>query len=77
VVDEYEITRITSGSARGADLLAERYAQGKGVSFFICKPDYNNFGRSAPLVRNQQIVDAADQIVAFRDGKSRGTAHSL
>jgi len=28
-------------------------------------------------VRNYQIVDAAEQVVAFWDGKSRGTAHSL
>ena len=77
VLDKYDITRIISGGARGADLLAEQYAQRKGLPSLVFKPDYDKFGRSAPLVRNQQIVDAAEQIIAFWDGKSRGTAHSL
>lgn len=72
-----QITRIISGGARGADLLAEQYAKGKGISSLIFKPAYHKFGRSAPMVRNQQLVDAADLIIAFWDGKSRGTARSL
>jgi hypothetical protein len=42
---EYEITRIVSGGARGADLLAERYAQKKGLPSLIFKADYDKLGR--------------------------------
>jgi hypothetical protein len=77
VLDEYQITRIISGGAKGADLMAERYAQGKGLPTLILNPEYGKFGKGAPFMRNHQIVDAAEQIVAFWDGESRGTAHSL
>ena len=36
-------------------------------------PDYARYGRAAPLRRNVQIVAYADLVLAFWDGKSRGT----
>ena len=36
-------------------------------------PEYERYGRAAPIVRNKQIVDYADKIVAFWDGSSKGT----
>ena len=36
-------------------------------------PEYERYGRGAPIVRNKQIVDYADEVVAFWDGKSKGT----
>lgn len=34
-------------------------------------------GRFAPLVRNSEIVGYADLVLAFWDGRSRGTADTL
>ena len=41
------------------------------------KPDYIKYGQRAPLVRNRWIVEGADQVLAFWDGKSRGTMHTV
>ena len=70
-------TAIISGGARGIDTLAERWADEKGMPKLILRPDYEEYGRNAPLVRNKAIVDAADMVVAVWDGKSRGTAHAV
>ena len=36
-------------------------------------PEYERYGRSAPLKRNLQIIDYADEVIAFWDGMSHGT----
>lgn len=68
---------IVSGGAKGIDQIAEDYADRKGIEKLIIKPNYQKFGRGAPLVRNKEIVENADLILAFWDGKSRGTMHSV
>ena len=64
---------IVSGGARGADTLAARFAKENGIKLFEFLPDYEKYGRSAPIVRNRSIVDNADCVLAFWDGKSHGT----
>ena len=75
-IDKYipvECKEIVSGGARGIDKCAEEYAKKKGLILTVFLPDYNKFGRGAPIVRNKQIVDYADKVIAFWDGSSRGT----
>jgi len=64
---------IISGGARGADALAKKFADVSGLSYEEYLADWNAYGMSAGPRRNAQIVKAADIIVAFWDGKSRGT----
>ena len=35
--------------------------------------EYKRFGKGAPLKRNLQIIEYADMVLAFWDGKSHGT----
>ena len=69
----FECKEIVSGGARGIDKCAESYAKEKGLRVTLFLPDYERYGRGAPIVRNKQIVDYADVIIAFWDGSSRGT----
>lgn len=64
---------IVSGGARGVDTCAANYARDMGLRLTVFRPDYDRYGRSAPLVRNREIVDYADTVIAFWDGASRGT----
>ncbi len=68
-----ECDEIVSGGARGVDTLAAEYARAHGLKLTEFLPDYNSFGRVAPLVRNKEIVNYSDAVIAFWDGKSRGT----
>ncbi len=70
-------TEIITGGAKGVDTLAERYARENGIPFCVLKPEYRLLGAVAPLVRNEQIVDRADMVVAIWDGVSRGTRHAI
>ncbi len=64
---------IVSGGAVGIDTCAEEYARANSLKFTVFLPEYERYGRAAPIVRNKQIVDYADKIFAFWDGKSKGT----
>ena len=64
---------IISGGAKGVDACAAAYAEATGLHMTVFLPEYSRYGRAAPIVRNQRIVEAADKIVAFWDGSSKGT----
>ena len=64
---------IISGGARGADSLAQKYAKENGLAILIFYPDYQRYGKRAPLVRNNKIAKECDLLIAFPTSKSRGT----
>lgn len=68
-----EATEIISGGAVGVDFCAAEYAKNKGLAFTEFLPQYEKYGRAAPIVRNKEIVNHADKIVVFWNGYSKGT----
>lgn len=70
-------TCIVSGGAAGVDLAAEQAARSRGLSVQLFLPDWKQYGKKAGPIRNQQIVDQAEKLVAFWDGTSKGTQHSI
>jgi hypothetical protein len=69
--------QVISGDAVGVDALAERYSReilGKEAHIFAA--DRKQFGRSAGPKRNNEIVEAADLVIAF-PGKGRGTWNTI
>lgn len=76
-LDQLEIDEIISGGAAGADKLAEQYAALSDIPTTIFYPDWARNGRGAGFIRNINIIDAADRVVAFWNGFSKGTEHSI
>ncbi len=75
-LEEYlpkSISEIVSGGAKGIDFCAAEYARKNTLKLTEFLPEYDKYGRGAPIVRNKQIVDYADAVIAFWDGKSKGT----
>ena len=68
---------IVSGGAMGIDTLAASYAKERNLKLIELRPDYATYGRGATFIRNRAIVEAADMVVAFWDGESRGTKYSI
>lgn len=68
-----DVTEIVSGGAVGIDTCAAEYAKSKALKLTEFLPQYECYGRAAPIVRNKEIVNHADKILAFWDGKSKGT----
>lgn len=64
---------IVSGGASGADAMGERYADENGFAVERYPADWAQYGKSAGPIRNRQMAQAADYVICFWDGESRGT----
>jgi hypothetical protein len=64
---------IVSGMAQGADMLAIRYANERGLAVIQMPADWKKHGRKAGMLRNQEMLNVANGVVAFWDGQSVGT----
>lgn len=73
----YEDVEIVSGTARGADSLGEQYANEMGYSIKRFPADWDKFKKAAGYIRNEQMAEYADCLVAFYDGSSKGTTHMI
>ena len=72
-----ECTHILSGGARGVDRLARDLAEYLHIAYTEYRPDYNTFGKGAPLIRNEKIVGNAQLVLAFWDFSSAGTRYTI
>lgn len=71
-LDKLNIDAIVSGGAKGADSLAEKYA------FQHDLPFTSHLAQSrAGFIRNKEIVKDCDAVIAFWDGQSKGTNHTI
>lgn len=70
-------TRILSGAARGADTLAIEYAKLRDIPCRKFPAQWRRWGRRAGMIRNREMLEHADALVAFWDGESRGTKHMI
>ena len=68
---------IVSGTDKGADKLGERYAKENYMSLKQFPADWKKYGKSAGYRRNIQMAEYADALIAFWDGKSKGTKHMI
>ena len=73
----WEPTEIISGAARGADNLGAVYAYDKGIFLWTMPADWVKHGKKAGILRNLEMAKHADALVAFWDGKSKGTKHMI
>ena len=71
------VDTIISGGAKGIDTLAEQYAIDHKLSRYIIMPNYNRYGKAAPIKRNQQMVDMADAVLVVWDGRSKGALSTI
>lgn len=79
---EPTLIEIVSGHASGADSLGERFANKFGCNLKIFPADWNFFGRSAGIIRNKEMLAYVKKydnpvLIAFWDGKSRGTKNMI
>ena len=75
LLEENEVV-IVSGSAIGIDSLGAQWAELRKLKTEIYLPDYKQYGKSATFIRNQQIIDNSDYLIAITTG-SNGTADSI
>ena len=72
---------IISGHASGADVMGERYAHENGYDLKVFPAEWKLYGKMAGPVRNRQMLNYAKEgfplVIAFWDGRSRGTKNMI
>lgn len=78
-LDYYQPDEIISGMAKGADSLAVNYAHRFKIPLLEFPADWDQYGRRAGPIRNQQMLDEGrpDLVIAFPDPGSKGTYHMI
>ena len=71
------VTDIVSGGAKGIDSQAAQYAILNNIPLKEFLPEYSKYGKYAPLRRNKEIAEYSDMALAFWDGTSKGTMHTI
>lgn len=68
---------IISGKAKGADTLGEKYAKERGLPIKEFPALWDTYGKAAGIYRNEDMAHYATHLIAFWNGKSRGTKHMI
>lgn len=77
LLSTFELSQIISGGAQGADSLAAKFAVEHNIELKVFYPDWDRHGKKAGMLRNIEIINACDAVLAFWDGSSKGTKHSI
>jgi len=72
-----EEVMIISGGAKGADTIGEYIARTYGTNLAIYPAQWNRHGKSVGYKRNTLMAENTDALLAFWDGKSKGTKHMI
>jgi predicted Rossmann fold nucleotide-binding protein DprA/Smf involved in DNA uptake len=74
---EFQITEVVSGKAAGVDTLGERWAQENGIPVKEFPADWDRYGKRAGPIRNRQMAEYAEALIAVWDEKSAGTMNMI
>ena len=77
VVEKEDITHVISGGASGVDKLAEKWAKDNNIQLIVFTANWKKYGKGAGPLRNTQIVEECDYMIAFPSKSGRGTQDSI
>jgi len=69
---ELKATEVVSGCATGADSFGEQIGTLQGLPIKRFPADWEQYGKAAGPIRNQQMAEYADALIVFPDG-GKGT----
>lgn len=68
---------IVSGGASGVDAIAKKLATEMNIKYTEFPAAWNKHGKAAGPIRNEQIMQYTDKVIAFWDGQSKGTMSAI
>ncbi len=73
----FQITEVVSGEAVGVDGLGRRFGEENNIPVTKFPADWKAHGKGAGYIRNKQMADYAEALIAVWDGESRGTKNMI
>lgn len=72
-----DVTELVSGASGNVDLAGEEWARGNGIPIKRFPADWDKHGKAAGPIRNREMAEYADVLIAIWDGKTKGTANMI
>lgn len=76
-IEPIDLIAVLSGCADGADTVGAQWARAKGIPVQEYPANWREFGKRAGMIRNGEMAKVADALLAFWDGRSRGTSDMI
>lgn len=73
----FKIAGFVSGEAPGIDAMTIDFCAKHGYQYQGIPANWDRDGKAAGFIRNDEIVGAADVVIAFWNRKSKGTKDSI
>lgn len=73
----FSITEVVCGGAIGVDSVGRKWARYYRIPVKMFLPDWRTHGKKAGIIRNIEMADYAEALIAVWDGESRGTKHMI
>lgn len=79
VLNDYNISIIIEGEARGADTLARIFGERHRIPVLPFPAEWDKHGKAAGPIRNTRMLNEGkpDFVIAFRGTNSRGTQNMI
>lgn len=77
ILSSHDEIEVVSGGASGPDKFGEMWAERSEHKVTVMPAEWNKHGKSAGPIRNQEMAEYADALIAFWDGESRGTKNMI
>jgi len=76
-LDKWKPSRVVTGDARGADLIAREWCAERSVPWDVCHADWDHQGKAAGPIRNRAMVKDGGASVVFAFAGGRGTQSTI
>jgi len=73
----YDVTELVSGASGNVDLAGEEWARENDIPIKRFPADWDKHGKAAGPIRNREMAEYADALIAVWDGESKGTANMI
>lgn len=71
------VTELVSGASGNVDLAGEEWARENNIPVKRFPADWDKHRKAAGPIRNREMAEYADALLAIWDGKSKGTANMI
>jgi len=71
------ITQVVSGGAYGPDTIGKWWAEDHSIPIEEFPADWKQHGKRAGYIRNKEMAEYSEALIAIWDGKSKGTQHMI
>ena len=71
------ITEVVCGLAKGVDILGKIWGETEHIPIKEFPANWNKYGKVAGMIRNNQMAEYADALIAICKNRSKGTMHMI